>query len=97
MTTISPSFDAEVGKGKSVPWPTGVGAAGNEGVAGVIKTTPYAVGYIELAYAFQSGIDYAYVQNADGTAFIEPTLESLAAAIVALASSIESATFSMSS
>ena len=87
MTTISPSFDAEVGKGKSVPWPTGVGAAGNEGVAGVIKTTPYAVGYIELAYAFQSGIDYAYVQNADGTAFIEPTLESLAAASAGLANS----------
>ena len=87
LVNVSPEFDAQIGKGKSVPWPVGVGAAGNEGVAGVVKTTPYSVGYIELAYAFQSGINYAYVQNADGTAFIEPTLESLAAASGGLADS----------
>ena len=87
LTNVSTEFDAEIGKGKSVPWPVGVGAAGNEGVAGVIKTTPYAVGYIELAYAFQSGINYAYIQNADGDAFIEPTLDSLAAASAGLANS----------
>ena len=87
LVNVSPEFDEQVGKGKSVPWPTGVGAAGNEGVAGVIKTTPYSVGYIELAYAFQTGISYAYVQNADGTAFIEPTLDSLAAASGGLANS----------
>lgn len=87
LTTISPAFDEEVGKGKSVPWPTGRGAAGNEGVAGVVKTTDYSVGYIELAYAFKSGINYAHVQNGDGTGFVEPTLESLAAASAGLADS----------
>lgn len=80
LTTVSPAFDEEVGKGKSVQWPAGRGAAGNEGVAGTVKTTEYAVGYIELAYAFKSGINYAYVQNADGTGFVEPTLDTLAAA-----------------
>ena len=87
LTTVSADFDREVGKGKSVPWPTGRGAAGNEGVAGVVKTSDYAIGYIELAYAFKSGINYAYVQNADGTRFVEPTLESLAAASGGLADS----------
>lgn len=87
LTTVSSDFDDKVGKGKSVPWPTGRGAAGNEGVAGVVKTSDYAIGYIELAYAFKSGINYAYVQNADGTGFVEPTLESLAAASGGLADS----------
>ena len=87
LTAVSPAFDEEVGKGKSVPWPTGRGAAGNEGVAGVVKTTDYSVGYIELAYAFKSGINYAHVQNGDGTSFVEPTLESLAAASAGLADS----------
>lgn len=86
LTTVSPAFDEEVGKGKSVPWPAGRGAAGNEGVAGTVKTTEYAVGYIELAYAFKSGINYAYVQNADGTGFVEPTLDTLAAASAGLVS-----------
>ena len=85
LAGVSPAFDAAVGKGKSVPWPAGRGAAGNEGVAGVIKTTPYSVGYVELAYAFKSGIAYAHVRNADGTAFVEPTLESLSAASDGLA------------
>lgn len=85
LTGISPDFDEQIGKGKSVPWPEGRNAAGNEGVAGVVKTTPYSIGYIELAYAFKSGINYAYVQNADGTGFVEPTLGSLAAASGGLA------------
>lgn len=85
LTTISEGFDEAVGKGKSVPWPTGRGAAGNEGVAGIVKTTGYSIGYIELAYALKSGINYAYVENADGTDFVEPTLKSLAAASEGLA------------
>lgn len=87
LTTVSAGFDKEVGKGKSVQWPAGRGAAGNEGVAGVVKTSDYAIGYIELAYAFKSGINYAHVENGDGTGFVEPTLESLAAASGGLADS----------
>lgn len=87
LTTVSAGFDEEVGKGKSVQWPAGRGAAGNEGVAGVVKTSDYAIGYIELAYAFKSGINYAHVENGDGTGFVEPTLESLAAASGGLADS----------
>ena len=85
LINVSPAFDEAVGKGKSVPWPSGVGAAGNEGVAGIIKTTDYSIGYIELAYGFQTGLPYAYIQNADGTKFIEPTLDSISAASAGLA------------
>ncbi|MDG7050526.1 MAG: phosphate ABC transporter substrate-binding protein PstS [Nitrososphaerota archaeon] len=80
LSKVSGDWQRRVGVGKSVPWPVGVGAAGNEGVAFAVKNSPYAIGYVELAYAFQNGMTYAYVQNADKTAFIEPTLETIAAA-----------------
>jgi len=80
LATISPEFEAEIGKGKSVPWPSGLGGKGNEGVTINVRDTAYSVGYIELAYAFQNDMNYAYVQNGDGTAFVEPTLDTLSAA-----------------
>ncbi len=80
LVEVSPEWDEKVGKGKSVPWPMGLAAAGNEGVAGIIKSTEYSIGYIELAYAFQIGMSYAYIQNGDGDAFVEPTLKSISAA-----------------
>lgn len=80
LSTVSKTWYDNIGKGKSVPWPVGVGSPGNEGVAGVVKSTPYSIGYIELAYAFQNGMSYAFVQNGDGTAFVEPSLESIGAA-----------------
>ena len=91
LVAISPEWDEKVGKGKSVPWPLGLAAAGNEGVAGIVKSTEYSIGYIELAYAFQTGMSYASVQNGDGTAFIEPTLESISAASSGVSESLPSA------
>ena len=46
----------ELGKGKSVQWPVGLGAPGNKGVADSINTTPNAIGYIELAYSLTTGM-----------------------------------------
>jgi len=80
LSVVSPEFEADIGKGKSVPWPSGIGGKGNEGVTIHIRDTPYSVGYIELAYAFQNDMNYAYIQNGDGTAFVEPTLDTLSAA-----------------
>ena len=102
LSVVSPEFYEEVGKGKSVPWSTkkgpagndvstGPAAAGNEGVAGIVRSTPYSIGYVELAYAFQTGMSFAFVQNADGTAFIEPTLETISAASVGVADSLPAA------
>jgi phosphate ABC transporter phosphate-binding protein len=88
LVSTSPEWDEKVGKGKSVPWPLGLAAAGNEGVAGIVRSTEYSIGYIELAYAFQTGMSYASVQNGDKTAFIEPTLDSISAASSGVADSL---------
>ena len=91
LSTVSPKWDAQVGKGKSVPWPSGLAAAGNEGVAGIVKSTEYSIGYIELAYAFQTGMSFAFIENADKTAFIEPTLDSISAASSGVADGLPAA------
>lgn len=77
LSKVSKEWDQKVGKGKSVPWPKGVGAAGNEGVAWATRNTKYAIGYVELAYAFQNGMTYAYLQNGDKTKFVEPTFDTV--------------------
>ncbi len=91
LTSVSPEFDEAVGKGKSVPWPSGLGGKGNEGVASHVRDTPYAIGYVELAYAFQTGLNYAFVENADGTAFIEPSLDSISAASAGVSTNLPDA------
>ena len=74
LSDASPQFNQTIGASKSVQWPTGVGAAGNEGVANAIKGSPNTIGYIELNYALQTKTPYAFIQNKAGK-FIEPTLE----------------------
>lgn len=80
LSLVSPEWQEQVGSGTSVEWPTGVGAPGNEGVASTVSSTLNSIGYVELAYALTTGMDYAYIQNKDGN-FIEPTLESTSAAV----------------
>lgn len=79
LTAVSPEWSKTVGRGKEVKWPAGLGAKGNEGVAGQVKQTPGSVGYVELAYARQNKLAYAHVRNAAGH-FIEPTIASITAA-----------------
>lgn len=79
LSKVSTDWNTKVGKGSSVNWPAGLGAKGNEGVAGLIKQTPGTIGYIELAYAIQNGMPYAKVQNKAGN-WIEPTIASITAA-----------------
>jgi phosphate transport system substrate-binding protein len=79
LSKVSPTFASTVGVGTSVNWPVGVGGKGNEGVAGLVKLTPGAIGYVELIYALQSVIPHGAVQNAEG-AFIVASVESVTAA-----------------
>jgi phosphate ABC transporter phosphate-binding protein len=79
LTMVSPQWKEKVGAGTAVQWPGGLGAVGNEGVAGVVRGTEYTVGYVELAYAVTNKMAYAYVQNTAGS-FVEPTLETISAA-----------------
>lgn len=91
LSMVSSEWYELVGTGKSVPWPAGVGSAGNEGVTATVKSTPYSVGYIELAYAFQTGVPYASIQNGDGTSFVEPSLDSIADAAAGASSDLPQA------
>ena len=79
LSAVSPEWAKRVGMGASVKWPVGLGGKGNEGVAGQIKTTPYTIGYVELAYAFENKLPYAFLKNSAGT-FVEPSIESTSAA-----------------
>ncbi len=78
LSTVSSAWATGPGTGKSVSWPVGVGEKGNEGVAGFIHTTPYTIGYVELAYAIQNNFTFAKIQNAAGD-FVSPSLSSVAA------------------
>jgi phosphate transport system permease protein/phosphate transport system substrate-binding protein len=84
LSKVSPQWSQQVGKAKSVPWPTGIGAPGNEGVANAIKGTQNTIGYVELAYALTTKMPYAFIQNKAGK-FIEPSLDSTKAAVSASA------------
>jgi phosphate transport system substrate-binding protein len=79
LSTVSARWKDGPGRGKEVQWPAGLGGKGNEGVAGQVKQTPGAIGYVELAYAKQNRLAYAAVQNAAGE-FVLPTIESITAA-----------------
>lgn len=70
----------DIGKGKSVPWRTGIGAPNNAGVAQTVINTPFSIGYVELAYALQNHMSYASLLNADGNAYLAPTLDTTATA-----------------
>jgi len=79
LSKVSQEWSQKVGHGTSVNWPTGLGGKGNEGVAGLVKQSPGAIGYVELIYTLQNNLPYAVVKNAAGN-FIEPTIESVSTA-----------------
>ena len=79
LSKVSPEWKQKVGVYASVNWPVGVGGKGNEGVSGLVKQTPGAIGYVELIYALQTKISYGTVQNAAGK-FVAASTESVTAA-----------------
>jgi len=87
LSAVSNEWEAKVGKGASVKWPIGLGGKGNEGVAGQVKNTQFSIGYVELAYAFENKLPYAFLKNRDGH-FVEPTIKSISAAAAGAAKSM---------
>jgi phosphate transport system substrate-binding protein len=75
LAKVSPDWQKAVGAGKSVRWPVGIGAKGNEGVTGLVKQTPGAIGYVELAYANQNKLQTVALKNRDG-AYVKPSVQS---------------------
>ncbi len=79
LSKVSPEWKSKVGAGTSVNWPVGLGGKGNEGVTGIVKSTPGSLGYVELIYAIQQKLSVADVKNKDGN-WVKPSLESTTAA-----------------
>jgi len=70
LSKVSAEWKSKAGFANAVNWPGGLGASGNAGVAGAVKNTPGAIGYVELIYAIQNKLGYGSVQNAKGK-FVE--------------------------
>jgi phosphate transport system substrate-binding protein len=79
LAAYSKAWAGGPGSDKSVQWPTGTGAKGNDGVAACIKQNDGAVGYVEQAYALANKFTFASVKNKSGQ-YVEPTLDSTSAA-----------------
>jgi phosphate transport system substrate-binding protein len=80
LSSVSKEWGNKVGRGTSVKWPAGLGAKGNEGVAGQVKNQPGAIAYVELAYAKQNKLAYAKVKNSAGN-YVAPSIETITAAL----------------
>jgi len=78
LSRVSPDWHDLVGEGTSIKWPAGLGAKGSAGVAGLMRTHPNSIGYVELSYAVQNVIYYAKISNPKGN-FVYPTSDSAAA------------------
>ena len=80
LASVSPEWQAKVGKGNSVSWPVGIGGKGSEGVTGNIRQSPGAIGYVELTYAEQNHLPVARIKNQAGQ-YVVATAQSTTAAI----------------
>jgi phosphate transport system substrate-binding protein len=87
LSKVSDEWKSKVNRNTSVNWPVGLGGKGNEGVTGLVKQTPNAIGYVELIYAVQNNIPYGTVKNAAGS-FIKADLASVTAAAAGAAKDI---------
>ena len=71
LSKVNPEWQAKVGEGTAVNWPTGAGGKGNEGVASYVTRLPSSIGYVEYAYVKQNKMTYTLLKNKDGN-FVEP-------------------------
>ncbi len=79
LSKVSPEWKGGPGSGTSPNWPTGVGGKGNEGVAGLVRQLPGAIGYVELIYALQNHISYGGLRNASGN-WVKASIDGVTAA-----------------
>jgi len=87
LSKVSSEWESKVGRNTSVNWPVGLGGKGNEGVAGLLKQTPDAIGYVELIYAIQNNLPYGVVKDPAGE-FVKASLASVSAAAAGAAKSM---------
>ena len=87
LSKVSSDWSSKVGKNASVKWPTGIGQKGNEGVAGMVRQSPYSFGYVELIYAVQNKMSFGTVKNSAGK-FVKASPDGVTAAAAGAAKSM---------
>ena len=87
LAKVSPEFKTTVGVDSALKWPVGVGGKGNEGVAGLVRQTPGALGYVELVWALQNKIPFGEMQNSGGK-FVKASVDSVTAAAAGAAANM---------
>jgi phosphate transport system substrate-binding protein len=80
LAQVSPSWKESRGEGKTIKWPTGIGASGNASVAEWVGKMPNSIGYVEYAYVLTHGLTYGCVQNSTGKV-VCPSAESFTSAV----------------
>lgn len=89
LSAVSPEWKSKVGKNTTVSWPTGQGARGSSGVAGIVRSTEGALTYVDAAYSIQNKLQFALMKNATG-AYTTPGLRGIEAAVSRLPKKITS-------
>lgn len=87
LAAVSAQWKGEVGAGRSVQWPLGVGGKGSEGVEAILEKTPGAIGYVDLPYALEHKLPCASVKNGAGR-FVAPTTAGVTVAAAASAAAL---------
>ncbi|AFL87352.1 phosphate ABC transporter substrate-binding protein, PhoT family [Terriglobus roseus DSM 18391] len=87
LSKNSSDFQSRIGKATSVRWTVGIGQKGNEGIAGMVRNSPYSFGYVELIYALQNKMSFGTVKNPAGK-FIKASPETVSAAAAGAAKSM---------
>jgi phosphate transport system substrate-binding protein len=80
LSSVSKDWESKVGRSTAVKWPAGLGAKGNEGIAGQVKQLPGTIGYVELAYAIQNKLPVAEIKNSSGN-YIKPSIQAVTEAL----------------
>jgi phosphate transport system substrate-binding protein len=88
LATVNPDWKSKVGVGLSVAWPQGLGGKGSEGVTGLVKQNPGAIGYVELTYALENNLPVVQMENKAGK-FVAPTAAGASAAIDAYSAELQ--------
>ncbi len=79
LSKVSPAWNSGPGRGAAVNWPAGIGQKGNEGIAGMVRQSPFSFGYVELIYAVQNKMSYGLVKNSAGK-FLKASTDGVTAA-----------------
>lgn len=87
LSAVSDEWKTKVGTGGSVSWPAGLGGKGSEGVTGLLRQSPGAIGYVELTYANQNNLPVAKIKNLAGN-YVSPGTASTTAAIDAFSAQL---------